>query len=703
MIRLFVHIFNMSMAAGWVVLAILLLRLVLRKAPKWIFVLLWSAVALRLLVPVFAQSSASLVPSTQTISPQIMEQSVPQIHIGISTMNSAINPVIGQAQIAVSPEKSVNVVHVIAPILTGVWVVGCCGLLGYCLVSFLRIRKRVATAVVLESGVYESDRIDDPFLLGLWKPRIYLPFGLDPRERQYIIAHEKAHIRRKDHLWKPLGYLLLTVYWFHPLLWLAYWLLCRDIELACDEKVAHTMDPSQRADYSQTLLNHTVKRSMISACPLAFGQGSVKRRVKSVLNYKKPTFWVLLVAVIAGIVVTVCFLTDPMDKNKTVAQAEATEPEESLPPIEVYDSSTGGWTFDIDGDGVDEVCSLDYDLSSSAFCVFSISVRENGKLEYYNQFSSPTDKISFANTNRGVMLCLDTDTEYWDYYYTISAQGATIVLTPCEENAPVLHSQVSHYEIPAVNIENLKRRYPQYFDLPTKEGLSVYIWQMAQDAYSCVLLPGKTAVYTQADLFDYHRSATTIVEMRAIVGTYDLDRSMVSIKPIQMWHSSYGYTIDDAYTESLENLFWEGNFAPTLSYGPIIDSASFDIDDDGIAEWCTIGYGPTSGLFTIVLSASENGTLEYYNIFDGHHGLPHFMESNGKMQLWLALNAQVSRQLMYDISVEDGNIVLMPFGGQTPSWNYWGPQGAGAEMYWNVVRDENGEIIYAESHPEQNP
>ena len=695
MIRLFVHIFNMSVAAGWVVLAILLLRLVLRKAPKWIFVLLWGAVALRLLVPVFVQSSASLVPSTQTISPQIMEQSVPQIHIGISTMNSAINPVIGQAQIAVSPEKSVNVVHVIAPILTGVWVVGCCGLLGYCLVSFLRIRKRVATAVLLESGVYESDRIDDPFLLGLWKPRIYLPFGLDTRERQYIIAHEKAHIRRKDHLWKPLGYLLLTVYWFHPLLWLAYWLLCRDIELACDEKVAHTMDPSQRADYSQTLLNHTVKRSMISACPLAFGQGSVKRRVKSVLNYKKPTFWVLLVAIIAGIVLTVCFLTDPADsEKKPVASVEPSQPQ-----------------------------------------------------------SEPTEPSG-----------------------------------PAEE-------------IPAVNIDNLKRRYPQYFDLPAKEGLSVYIWQMASQSYQCVLVQGKDTIYTQEKLWDYHKVATTIDNMRAIVGTYDLDRSMVSIKPIQMWHSSYGYTIDEEYTEQLQELFWNGTPMTTPAYKGYIDKASFDIDGDGEIEHCTIGYvhtsgrftfklhvldgdreysdtfgceagelsfienekgvflqlspsvenalpvlysvsakdgqiklthfafgddtgmsllwdaaefdidqdgktehcilshGYTSGFFTFNLTALEDGVCEYQNGYNGHAGSLSFAETEDgwKIKQELYNSSQI---IYYDISIRDGNVVLSHNGEEV---EFYGPQGADWAYQLFLAMNEDGEITYAESHPEQIP
>ena len=199
----------------------------------------------------------------------------------------------------------------ITTILAIVWIVGIVLLLAYTIISYSRVKNKIGTAVLLRDNIYQSENVISPFVLGIIKPKIYLPFNMNEQDMEHVIAHEQAHINRKDHWWKPLGFLILTLHWFNPLMWLGYVLLCRDIELACDEKVIKELNTEQKADYSQALLNCSVNRRMIAACPLAFGEVGVKDRVKSILNYKKPAFGIIVVAIIASIAVAVCFLTNP--------------------------------------------------------------------------------------------------------------------------------------------------------------------------------------------------------------------------------------------------------------------------------------------------------------------------------------------------------------------------------------------------------
>ncbi len=313
MTQAFLNAVNMSISAGWIVPAVLIVRLFLKKAPKWITVLLWGIVGIRLICPFTVESVMSLIPSAETISPQALVEE-PAINTGVAFLNNTLNPVIRDTAIAVAPEKSVNVLQLFVLVFSKIWVVGIAGMLLYTAISYFRLKRKVGTAVLLRDNVYQSESIASPFVLGLFKPRIYLPFSLRDEDAEYVIAHERAHIRRGDHLWKPFGFLLLAIHWFNPLLWLGYVLLCRDIELACDEKVIREFDRERKADYSQALLSCSVNRRSIAACPLAFGETSVKTRVKSVLNYKKPAFWIVLVAILACAAVALCFLTNPLTK-----------------------------------------------------------------------------------------------------------------------------------------------------------------------------------------------------------------------------------------------------------------------------------------------------------------------------------------------------------------------------------------------------
>lgn len=316
MAEIFQKALNMSIAAGWLILAVIALRLLLRRAPKRFRLLLWAVVGLRLALPWSIESALSLIPSAQTLPEGIMLERAPVLDTGISALNGAINP---GFTAAFTPElgASANPLQVLLPIAAALWMLGAAAMLLWALVSWLRLRKRVREAVRLEENVYECE-IASPFVLGLFRPRIYLPFSLENGERELVLAHERAHITAGDHIIKPLGWLLLAAHWYNPLVWLAYALFCRDIELACDERVVHSLSLSDRADYSQALLDLSRPRGGVRACPLAFGESSVKGRVKSVLSYKKPAFWLVLLAVVVCVGAAVCFLTDPKEEAEPV-------------------------------------------------------------------------------------------------------------------------------------------------------------------------------------------------------------------------------------------------------------------------------------------------------------------------------------------------------------------------------------------------
>ena len=313
MAEVFLKIFNMSISATWLVLAVLVLRLCLKKAPRWVHVLLLGIVAVRLVCPISIESALSLIPSAEVISPDIMMDRTPEITTGISAINSVVNPIIAES-FTPSLGDSANPLQIWIPVIAVVWGMGMAVMAVYTAVSCFLLHRKVSTATRLYGNIYQSAHIPSPFVLGMIRPRIYLPFGMKEGDMAHVIAHEQTHIRRKDHWWKPLGFGLLTIHWFNPLMWVAYVLLCRDIELACDEKVIKELGRDQRADYSQALLTCSVDRRRIAACPLAFGEVGVRERVKNVLRYKKPAFWIIVLAVILCALLAVSMLTDPIQK-----------------------------------------------------------------------------------------------------------------------------------------------------------------------------------------------------------------------------------------------------------------------------------------------------------------------------------------------------------------------------------------------------
>lgn len=335
---LFLKIINMSISASWLVLAVLLLRFVLKKAPKWVHVLLWGIVALRLISPFSIESSFSLIPDSVGNGKFVSEWADDYIgdldfhHSGSVYYDAAVGA--GREPISdgeggyyvVTKHDQLGepdtVENTVIPILSVIWISGMIFLALYTAISYWRLRRKVSEAVILRDNIFQSENVASPFVLGVFRPRIYLPYNMDGQDLGHVVAHEQAHIRRRDHWWKPLGFLLLTVHWFNPLMWLAYVLLCRDIELACDEKVIKELGSEQRADYSQALVSCSINRRMVAACPLAFGEVGVKERVKSVMNYKKPAFWFVVVAVAVCAVAGICFLTDPVEIDVTNITAQ---------------------------------------------------------------------------------------------------------------------------------------------------------------------------------------------------------------------------------------------------------------------------------------------------------------------------------------------------------------------------------------------
>lgn len=317
----FLKLVNLSISASWLILAVLVLRVVLKKAPKWVMPLLWGVVALRLVCLFSIESALSLIPSAETIPSEIVTETREPVLYEQATLDIVTNPTLPSAAevpVGVSRQQA----QVDFNIYSVLWLAGMAALLVHALVSAGRLKRKLATAILLRDNIYESEFVDSPFVFGVVKPNIYLPMHMDEGTAAYVIAHEHAHLARRDHWWKVLGYLVLALHWFNPLVWVAYILFCRDIELACDEKVVKGLDGAARADYSQALLSCAAPKRAVAACPLAFGEGNIKMRVKSALHYKKPAFWVAAAAVLAVVIVAVCFLTNPRSERGSLVWAQ---------------------------------------------------------------------------------------------------------------------------------------------------------------------------------------------------------------------------------------------------------------------------------------------------------------------------------------------------------------------------------------------
>ena len=654
MSELFLKIVNMSISASWVVIAVLTLRFCLKKAPKWVNVLLWGIVAARMVFPFSIESVLSLIPSAETISPSIMMEQSPSVQTGVPALNHVINPVIS-GSFTPAPGASANPLQIWIPVLAGIWLFGIAALFLYSAVSYWRLRRKVCEAVILRGNIYQSEKVCSPFVLGIIKPKIYLPYHMDSREMDHVIAHEQTHIRRKDHWWKPLGFLLLTTHWFNPLMWLSYILLCQDIELACDEKVIRKMSNEQRADYTQALVACSVDRRLITACPLAFGEIGVKERVKSVMNYKKPAFWIVLASVIVCAVIAVCFLTNPIGfqfdvSANTIVSANHFDMRNADDPVAIEMTPAQIGELNSRLAGVKNCKRSDKYAGLTPGYQISAQMQDGSYIRISGYSLSDNTMVDIEQSGKRYAV---SDREFQEYLSRICAGGDVSA---------------------AFDLQPLRVQYPEYFDLDASAGLDVYVWQMAPDSYYFGLLPHTASPRdsTAQELLALRGASSE--QMRYILAAYALDPDDIHVIPWQNPISSYipecwivtenGESLEEKQAQYIETvsamLFGEGDTLLHNDY-PIYDSIVFDVDGDGIDEVCVLGFGRTSGLFTFTFRAAEIGadTLKYDTLFCTEwYDLSFIRGDDGVVRVQGIDQKEPPQTHLFDIAVVDGSIQL---------------------------------------------
>lgn len=330
---LFIKLINLSIYASILVAVVLLLRLVSRRSPKWVICLIWALVGIRLVVPFSIQSSFSLLPQSEPVSSTALFKTV--------SLSQAQEGIVSSGAASVT-EASRSGISSVFHILSYIWLFGVILMLLYGVISYIVLRKTLRTATLYDDGIRQSEKVDSPFVLGFLRPTIYIPYTLFGKDLEYVLSHEKTHIRRKDHLWKPAGFLLLSVYWFNPAIWLAYAALSKDIELACDESVIRSLDKDERKNYSRALLNLSIRQKLITACPVAFGKTAVRNRVDHVMNYKKPALWSVVIMIACCVAVGICFMTEPKKQNAAVNEIDETQDvDDSEEGYIIYDAEKG--------------------------------------------------------------------------------------------------------------------------------------------------------------------------------------------------------------------------------------------------------------------------------------------------------------------------------------------------------------------------
>ena len=546
----FLKLLNMSITASWLVASVIILRLLLKKAPKWISCLLWAMVGIRLVMPFSLESVLSLIPSSEPIPENIATQAAPAVNTGIPVINNAINPVINQS-LAPNLGDSVNPLQIILEIASLVWIIGIAVMLIYSIVSYLRIRNRVKVSLNFRDNIFYCDNITSPFILGIIRPKIYIPSGLDQAQTEYVISHENAHLKRLDHFWKPLAFLLLSVYWFNPIIWIAYILLCRDIELACDERVIKNMDVQYKKEYSKALAQCATQRRMIMACPLAFGEIGVKQRVKTVLNYKKPAFWIILVAIIAVITTAVCFLTNPPEEdithNSDITDGNTKAPSASQKNYGYFKDNI--LTVDING------------------VTWYYQCRDESIYDY----TRDKELSAFQQEEDG-------ETVNWTVYSIKDIPENYRVILTSHKGKSYVCVKLSGYKPNTMTVNDLRIKYPEYFNLPTDKGLKLFITMSGRSIQGCRLLSGDNDNYSSLP-------EATLGEMQMILSQkYNIHKPDVTVYFLSAPTSSH--TVDINYTlydqNTLKSVF--GLYSCKINYATSAEQSFFNTTYNTISE-----------------------------------------------------------------------------------------------------------------------
>lgn len=613
MADIFLRLVNMSITASWITLAVIIIRFVFKKAPKFLNCFLWLMVAFRLVFPFSFESILSLIPSTQTIPNDIITENSFDINTGIGFVDNQVNSYLSDHYyegVTVPTDNGFNVIGV----LSIIWLIGMAVMLIYAVLSYIKIRQKVAEAVPYMGNVLMCDNIGTPFILGLIRPKIYITSDLNETDLSYVLKHEQAHLKRRDHLWKPFGFVLLTVYWFNPVMWIAYALLCRDIELACDEKVINEMGLENKKAYSNALINCSVPRKFISACPLAFGETDMKGRIKSVLKYKKPTVITVCVAVLVCIIAGVCLMTDPMT-DETGETTTAISEDDFVPKDYgvIYSA-------DINSDGVKE----------------DISVVEEREEEFNIVFTDADGNVVWTE----YMSWTHPD---WNSIHICNIDGKDYILS----YNPYMSTGLGSYTYEIFTIQNGEQK-------TLKENRVNFSINAARFE-----LPIEEILAFDKEITEYLQSSTLILS------TLD-GEPMIGPKTSEGFYDSYGFWIADTplgeidyenstLRECLEK-YRDNMYEYLKSENEPIYYA--DINSDGVKEDISV-VQKSEYEYSIIFSDTNGKTIwtEDIGTDHAHSNTIHIYHDNGKDYI-LKYNSYISTGLgiyFYEIySIENG-------------------------------------------------
>ena len=693
MSEIFLKIINMSISASYIVLAVLLLRLILKKAPKWISVVLWGVVAVRLVCPFSMESVLSLIPSSEVVSPNIMTDKTPTINTGIPVINSTINPIIS-GSFTPGPGDSANPLQIWIPILTAIWIVGMVALLIYMVISYARVRRKIGTAVLIRDNIYQSENVVSPFVLGIIKPKIYLPFNMNEKDMEHVVAHEMAHIRRKDHLWKPLGFLLLTLHWFNPLMWLGYVLLCRDIELACDEKVIKELDHDARADYSEALLTCSVNRRMIAACPLAFGEVGVKDRVKSVLNYKKPAFWIILAAIVVCLAVIVCFLTDPIDKdNIGVNNISAERVDSNIVNLKLdYSYPTGGYSVHRVSESDGEYCGdgiKDYDGSLGKYRIL-IKFGDTEPSKEFKKKYPAGEVIELENSPIKIRVKRVHPQDHGFYLYVgfdspiIAHQIENAKLKTFGGSIEIPINVLSNDFIgffPPSSVSNeclffnvldfgsdLKYATINFDRVRFEDGNMIFDIYWTNEGPDNIYIGPYFEVYKYNDSeleklenFGDWTANDELLAGKEMTADGESDRKYQCVTSYNL-SGHYDVLTPGKYRFEAHGAWVEFQIIKVADgFSFVYDTAIFDVDDDGKEEICSLRHGYTSGEFSFIFMVQdkETGNVEFDTVICSQcYDLSFQKGDDGVTRVQGITQGENPETHLFDISIKDGYVYL---------------------------------------------
>lgn len=321
MSKLFITVLNMSITASFAALIIIFARMLLRKSPKIFSYALWAVVWFRLICPVSFESALSLLPGQNLMFYNVDTLANPNALSEQYGAGGAVKQTLESTLTAVNTSSNASLIDTAIKIAAAVWILGIAIILCHSAISYLKLRNRISTATFYKDNIFETDQIHTPFVLGLMRPRIYIPTGLEQKELDYILKHEQIHIKRRDYVIKPIAFFTVVLHWFNPIVWISYFLMSKDMEMSCDEEVIRQSKEDIRVSYSRSLLSLSMKQSGLLA-PLAFGESNIKARIKNIINYKKPALWAICPACILVVAISMALAANPSDKIEYLASAE---------------------------------------------------------------------------------------------------------------------------------------------------------------------------------------------------------------------------------------------------------------------------------------------------------------------------------------------------------------------------------------------